>query len=47
MLWHPAFREVHFLLVVPGFEGKGPDQQNIDILKAIRQQAGMDPRMGN
>ena len=47
MMGHPAFREVPFLLEVPGFEGKGPDQQNIDILKAIRQQAGMDPRMGN
>jgi hypothetical protein len=27
---------VPFLLEVPGFGGKGPDQQNIDILKKIR-----------
>ena len=33
---NPAFRDVPFLLEVPGFEGKGPDQQNIDILKRIR-----------
>ena len=41
IMGHPAFREVPFLLEVPGFEGKGPDQRNIDILKAIRQQVGM------
>ena len=34
----PAFRDVPFLLEVPGFEGKGPDQQNIDILKKIRRE---------
>ena len=33
---NPAFRDVPFLLEVPGFEGHGPDQQNIDILKNIR-----------
>ena len=33
---HPSFQEVPFLLEVPGFEGKGPDRQNIDILKKIR-----------
>ncbi len=27
---------------VPGFDGKGPDRQNIDILKAIRQRVGLD-----
>ena len=42
IMGHPAFREVPFLLEVPGFEGKGPDQRNIDILKAIRQQVGID-----
>ena len=30
------FQEVPFLLEVPGFDGKGPDRQNIDILKKIR-----------
>ena len=37
----PAFAEVPFFLEVPGFEGKGPDQRNIDILKKIREQAGL------
>ncbi|MBM12424.1 MAG: hypothetical protein CL759_10150 [Chloroflexi bacterium] len=40
---NPAFAEVPFLLEVPGFEGKGPDQQNIDILKKLRDQAGIAP----
>ncbi len=40
---HPAFRDVPFLLEVPGFEGKGPDLQNIEILKRIRQQVGASP----
>ena len=35
---NPAFADVPFLLEVPGFEGNGPDQQNMDILKRIRQQ---------
>jgi deoxyribonuclease-4 len=34
---NPAFRDVPFLLEVPGFEGKGPDRQNIDLLKSLRQ----------
>ena len=37
---HPAFAHVPFLLEVPGFEGKGPDQRNVDILKEIRQRVG-------
>ena len=40
---HPAFRDVPFLLEVPGFEGKGPDLQNVEILKRIRQQVGASP----
>ena len=36
-----AFAEVPFLLEVPGFEGKGPDQQNMDLLKKIRSQVGL------
>ena len=37
---HPAFSGVPFLLEVPGFEGKGPDKRNVDILKQIRQRVG-------
>ena len=40
---HPAFRDVPFLLEVPGFEGKGPDQGNVDLLKEIRQRVGAAP----
>ena len=41
IMGNPAFADVPFLLEVPGFDGKGPDQRNIDILKKIRQQAGL------
>jgi len=34
---HPAFRDVPFYLEVPGFEGKGPDKRNMDIVKGIRE----------
>ena len=37
---HPAFRDVPFLLEVPGFEGKGPDKRNVDILKELRARVG-------
>ena len=40
---HPAFRDVPFLLEVPGFEGKGPDQRNVDLLKDIRRRVGAAP----
>lgn len=43
IMGNPAFADVPFLLEVPGFEGNGPDRQNIDILKKIRQQAGLSP----
>ena len=33
---HRAFRDVPFLLEVPGFEKEGPDKPNVDILKEIR-----------
>jgi apurinic endonuclease APN1 len=33
---HPGFQHVPFLLEVPGFDGKGPDAQNLGILKQIR-----------
>ena len=38
IMGNPAFHDTPFLLEVPGFEGKGPDQQNIDILKKIRRE---------
>jgi len=31
---------VPFLLEVPGYEDRGPDQQNVDTLKAIRAEVG-------
>ncbi len=40
IMGNQAFQDVPFLLEVPGFEGKGPDRQNIDILKKIRQEVG-------
>ena len=36
IMGNTSFQEVPFLLEVPGFDGKGPDRQNIDILKKIR-----------
>ena len=38
---HPAFREVPFLLEVPGMDGSGPDRENLERLKAIRQRVGL------
>jgi deoxyribonuclease-4 len=44
---HPAFRDVPFLLEVPGFKidgaGKGPDRPNIDLMKEFRAAAGVKP----
>jgi len=37
---HPAFRDVPFLLEVPGVEKQGPDKPNVDVLKAIRKKVG-------
>ncbi len=36
MMSHLAFRDVPFLLEVPGIDGKGPDAENVSRLKAIR-----------
>jgi apurinic endonuclease APN1 len=33
---HRAFKNVPFLLEVPGFDAKGPDEPNVNILKSIR-----------
>lgn len=38
---HPAFRDVPFLLEVPGFDGKGPDRENVERLRALRQRVGL------
>ena len=38
---HPAFREVPFLLEVPGFDNQGPDQRNVETLKGLREKAGL------
>ena len=36
IMGHPAFRDVPFLLEVPGADHKGPDKENLDRLKEIR-----------
>ncbi len=38
---HPAFRNVPFLLEVPGVDKTGPDKENLDRLKLIRAQLGI------
>ena len=40
IMGHPAFRDVPFLLEVPGVDGKGPDKENLDRLKAVRNRLG-------
>ena len=41
IMGHPTFRDVPFLLEVPGEDKKGPDKQNLDRLKAIRDRLGI------
>jgi len=36
ILANPAFSQVPFFLEVPGFDGEGPDKENINRLKSIR-----------
>jgi len=38
---HPAFRDVPFLLETPGFDNQGPDQRNVELLKRLREKAGI------
>lgn len=46
LMAHPAFRDVPFLLEVPGFDGSGPDAKNIRRLKALRKDLGIEaPKM--
>ncbi len=40
ILAHPAFRDVPLLLEVPGIEGDGPDEENVERLKRIREAVG-------
>lgn len=40
---HPAFSDLPFFLEVPGMEGGGPDKANLDILKSIREELGINP----
>lgn len=42
LMAHPAFRDVPFLLEVPGFDGTGPDAKNIRRLKRIRAELGQE-----
>ena len=41
IMGHPAFRDVPFLLEVPGADGKGPDAPNVQGLKEIRARLGV------
>lgn len=41
IMGNPAFREIPFLLEVPGIEGKGPDKINVDILKDLRNRISL------
>lgn len=43
ILAHPAFRSVPFYLEVPGYEGGGPDQKNVETMKDIRAKLGIEP----
>jgi len=41
VMGHAAFRDVPFLLEVPGIDGKGPDRENIERLITIRRDLGL------
>lgn len=41
IMGHLAFRDVPFVLEVPGFEKNGPDKENMDRIKAIRTKLGV------
>ena len=43
IMGHSAFREVPFILEVPGPDKKGPDKGNLDRLKGIRSRLGLAP----
>lgn len=35
LLTHPQLKNIPFILEVPGFDGKGPDKKNVEILKRL------------
>jgi hypothetical protein len=35
---HPVFRDLPFILEIPGFNNLGPDKENLDILKETREE---------
>lgn len=37
---HPAFARLSFVLEVPGIDNAGPDKENVDRMKRIREEAG-------
>jgi deoxyribonuclease-4 len=41
LLSHPAFRDIPFLLEVPGADGTGPDRAQVERLQAIRVRVGV------
>ena len=41
IMGHAAFRDVPFVLEVPGPDKKGPDKENLDRLKAVRDELGI------
>ncbi len=41
VLSHDALRDVPLYLEVPGFEGGGPDEENVSRLKGIREELGL------
>ena len=43
IMGHPAFRDVPFILEVPGTDKKGPDKENLDRLKEIRSRLAISP----
>jgi deoxyribonuclease-4 len=40
---HPAMRDLSFYLEVPGFAGRGPDRENIDILRRLAGLPALPP----
>ena len=42
ILSHSAFRDLPLFLEVPGYNGKGPDVENIQAMKDIRDSAGVN-----
>ena len=41
LMSHTAFRDIPFLIEVPGFDNEGPDRRNVEILKSLREKAGL------